>query len=182
MKHFGRADSVQYLDAECLDPSVIELRWKRLSGGKTQAQTGKVSFACAFDLEHRIDHRRNARKNRRLVALDHVEHHVSRGSLGEERRGAADRKRKQQIRSRCVAEEELWYRKSDIGLVDSQHLFRITLGVVRQVVLKMDRGLGMTGRARREEPYGRIIPRSVRALQLIGGGSHQFAVVNKALV
>ena len=127
---------------------MIKFRRQGFARRQTAAQARQViALACAFDLQHGVDHRRHAGEYRRTEFLNHLEHGLGGRTLGEQRRCAADGKRKEQIRPRRVAEKELRHRQRDVLRGDLQHLLGVALGVVGQVMLQVDGGLRLPGRA-----------------------------------
>src|SRR6185369_5967815 len=100
---------------------------------------------------------RNGSEHRRPVLFYHLEHRLGRRALREQGGRSSYRKRKQQIRAGGVTEEQLRHRERDVVFCNAQYLFRVALGVVRQVVMKMNRGFRVTRRARGEQPYRDVI-------------------------
>ena len=128
------------------------------SPAESTSRSDDRSRSCAAGVvQHPADHRRHRRQDRRLVALDHVEQRRRLAALAEQRRGAAHREREQQVGPGRVAEEQLGHRDRQVALADAQHLLRVALGVPGQVLLKVDRGLRLAGRAAGEEPDRRIV-------------------------
>ena len=157
VEHFGRADAVQNLDAERLQPTFRQLDRQSLARRQAHAKRRQVSARSAGDCEHPIYHRRHARQNRRAVRFDDLEHFFGRRAFGEECGRAARGEREEEVRARRVAEEELRDGDGKVVFVDAQNALRVALRVERQVVLQVDSALRASGRTGSEEPDGRVV-------------------------
>jgi hypothetical protein len=67
------------------------------------------------------------------------------GLVGEQHRGAPEVEREEEVAPGGVAEEELRHRQRHVGLRHLQHVPRVALGVVDEVVGPVHGGLGGAG-------------------------------------
>ena len=120
----ARADPVQHLDAERVEPAVVQLARQRLAGRRAHAQTGHVRClapAMSDGVDHLRHHRRHVDEDRRPVLGDQLEDPLRRRALREDDPRAADAERVERGQVARVAEEELRHGQHDVVLADPEH-------------------------------------------------------------
>ena len=161
----GRADPVEHLDAERLEPALVQLaraapRRPRCRGaGRTGPASGP---AMSGWVDHRRHHRRNLDEDRRAVLGDQLEDPLRRRALGEDDARAADAERVQRGQVARVAEEELRHRQDDVVLADSEHAPRVPVEAEHRAVHGMDGALRLPRAAGRELPDRDVVLRRRR--------------------
>src|SRR5262245_45017670 len=167
VKHLRRPHAVEDFNSEDLFPAAIKLRRESLARRNADAQAAQIAFARARRVEHRVDHCRYVGQHGRAVTLDHFKQFFRRRPIGEQGRLRAHREREEQIRARGVTEEELRDRDGHVVLAHTQNLFRVTLGIVWQVVLQVNGGFRLTGRTGGKEPDRRVVAMRVGGLEFV---------------
>ena len=82
----ARADPVEHLDAERVEPAVVQLARQRLAGRRAHAQTGHVRClapALSDRVDHLRHHRRDVDEDRRTVLGDQLEDPLRSRALGK---------------------------------------------------------------------------------------------------
>src|SRR5215203_865202 len=171
----GRADPVEHLDAEGIEPTVVELLWQRLAGRRTQAHRRHVE--CQTLVMSRLDslgdhlrhHRRDIHKDRRLVLGDQLEDSLGRGALREDDPGGADPEREQRDKVSRVPEEELGDGEDDVVRPEIEDAARVPLEAEHRAVGGVDRSLRLPRRPCRELPERDVVFGRRSRLELRGG-------------
>ena len=157
MQHLRRADAVEDHQAEHLFPAPPDAGGEGLRRRDAQADRGEVVVAGALAVEHRVVERRHREKSVGSNA-GRCQDRVWHGLAGEEHRRGSGPVREGDVVPQAVGMEELRGREANIVFGDLQHVPGAGLAGVDDVVVKVDRALGLSGRARAVEPERRIVP------------------------
>ena len=139
----GGADPVEHLDAEGLQPAVVQLLRQRLARGRAQAHRHARSCVCGLRMgDHLRHHRRDIDKDRRPVLGDQLEDPLGRGALGEDDPGGADAEREERGEVARVAEEELRHGEHDVVVPEVEHAARVPVEAEHRAVRGVDAAFG----------------------------------------
>ena len=107
MVQLARADPVEHLDPERLEPAVVQVPRQRFAGRGAEAQAREILGRGIRVVDHLRHHRRDVDEDRRPVLGDEPEDPLRGRALREDDPGAADAERVQGGQVARVAEEEL---------------------------------------------------------------------------
>ena len=181
MEGLRRADDVHQLEAEALAPAVEERRRQRLARGDAEAERREVeALPRVLDLEHPRVEGRHREEDRRPLGRDDLERPLGRQALRHEHRGAAGERREVERVAEAERERHLRGRERAVLGAEAEDAPPDQLGGGDEVLVRVDRGLGRAGRARRVAPVHRVLARrrgggdarARRAAELVAGHDH----------
>ena len=134
-----------------------------------------------FVVQHRRIERRAAEEQRRLVALQEIEHEGrSVGRAGLSTLVAPTDDREGQRIAEAVGEEEFRRREVQIALADAEYALAIELGRLHQARMNVARTFRRAGRARRIEPERRLVGMAVGGVEMSRLAREGLAEVDRA--
>ena len=154
VQHLGRPDAVEDREPVRLLPAPPDLGRKRLRGGDAMANRAEISAARALEVEEG----RRGEEECRPAFLDGVEDRRGGMPSRVQHSAGADPVRHRQVVAEAVGVKEARGREGGIALFDSEHLLAVGNACVRNVVLKMDHRLRLSGRAGAVQPEGHVVP------------------------